>query len=190
MSTLLPITPPRMPPAAAPMMPPFSLSLLVAAPMTAPAAAPIAASRFVFFFVTTRGSDAAVVPLLELLPLVVVRRAGAEVVVRRGAGATAAGAPPSRRLFAAAPVPAFIRSAAVMESSRAFGFACAASDRSLFNAGSAGLSLLQAAAIASAGARMIVLILERIVPPGVVGSRRDHWSHKAEPVPHSVLARR
>ena len=48
-STLFPITPPRMPPAAAPMMPPFTLFLLVAAPRIAPAAAPIAASRLVFF---------------------------------------------------------------------------------------------------------------------------------------------
>src|SRR5215208_508334 len=111
-----------MPPAAAPITPPFSLSLLVAAPITAPAAAPIAASRFVFFFVTTRGSDAVVVPLLELLPLEVERRrAGADAVVRRvaaGAGATAAGVLPVRLLAAAPP---FIRSAAVMESSRAFG---------------------------------------------------------------------
>src|SRR5215207_3745213 len=172
MSTLLPITPPMMPPAAAPITPPFSLSLLVAAPMTAPAAAPIAASRFVFFLVTTRGSGAGAVPLLALLPLEVERRrAGAEAVVRRvGAGAAAAGALLARRLFASVAAP-FIRSAALMESSRAFGFACAASDRSLFNAGSAGLSL-HAAAIASAGARMIVLIIDRIVPPGVVGSRR------------------
>src|SRR5215211_2282792 len=167
MSTLLPITPPRMPPAAAPMMPPLSLSLLAAAPTIAPAAAPIAASRFVFFFVTTRGSDATVPLVLLLLPLDVVRRrAGAEAVVRRvgaGAGATAAGAFDALRLFA------FIRSAALMESSRAFGFACAASDRSLFNAGSAVLSLLHATAIASAGARMIVLMVDRIVPPEVVG---------------------
>src|SRR5215218_2404524 len=168
MSTLLPITPPRMPPAAAPITPPFSLSLLVAAPMTAPAAAPIAASRFVFFFVTTRGSGAGAVPLPELLLEVVRRRAGAEAVVRR-VGAAAAGALLERRLFASgAP---FIRSAALMESSRAFGFARAASDRSLFNAGSAALSL-HATAIASAGARMIVLMVDRIVPPGIVGSRR------------------
>src|SRR5215208_6130332 len=158
-----------MPPAAAPITPPFSLSLLVAAPMTAPAAAPIAASRFVFFLVTTRGSGAGAVPLLELLLLEVERRAGADAVVRR-VGAAAAGALLARRLFASgAP---FIRSAALMESSRAFGFACAASDRSLFNAGSAGLSLLHATAIASAGARMIVLMVDRIVPPGRVGSRR------------------
>src|SRR5829696_1326253 len=170
MSTLLPITPPMMPPAAAPITPPFSLSLLVAAPMTAPAAAPIAASRFVFFFVITRGSGAGAVPVLALLPLEVERRrAGAEAVVRRGAAA--AGVLLARRLFASVAVP-FIRSAALMESSRAFGFAWAASDRSLLNAGSADLSLLHAAAIASAGARMIVLVIDRIVPPGVVGSRR------------------
>src|SRR5215208_3103139 len=133
-----------MPPAAAPMMPPFNLSLLAAAPMTAPAAAPIAASRLVFFFVITRGSAATVVPLLELVPLEVERRrAGAEAVVRRvGAGA---GALSALRLFACGAAPPFIRSAALMESSRAFGFACAASDRSLFNAGSAALSLLHAA---------------------------------------------
>src|ERR1051325_7480422 len=49
LSTLLPITPPRMPPTAAPIKPPFTLLRLVAAPMTAPAAAPMAASRLVFF---------------------------------------------------------------------------------------------------------------------------------------------
>src|SRR5215212_1060591 len=147
-----------MPPAAAPMMPPFNLSLLAAAPMTAPAAAPIAASRLVFFFVITRGSAATVVPLLELVPLDVERRrAGAEAVVRRaGAGAAVAGPLSDRRLLACGAAPPFIRSAALMESSRAFGFAWAASERSLFNAGSAALSLLHATAIASAGARMIV----------------------------------
>ena len=49
MSTLLPITPPRIPPAAAPMTPPLTLLRLVVAPRMAPAAAPMAASRFVFF---------------------------------------------------------------------------------------------------------------------------------------------
>jgi hypothetical protein len=34
------------------MIPPFTLLRLVVAPMIAPAAAPIAASRFVFFWVT------------------------------------------------------------------------------------------------------------------------------------------
>src|SRR2546423_12648349 len=65
-STLLPMTPPRIPPAAAPMIPPFNLSRLVVAPMTAPAAAPIAASRFVFFCTVVRGAGAGVVePTLE-----------------------------------------------------------------------------------------------------------------------------
>src|SRR5215208_1605325 len=130
------------------MMPPFTLSLLAAAPMIAPAAAPIAASRLVFFFVTTRGSGATVVPLLLPVPLDVVRRrAGADAVVRRVVVGAATGALSVRRLFACA-VPAFIRSAAEMESSRAFGFACAASERSLFSVGSGAFSLLQAAAMA------------------------------------------
>src|SRR4051812_48724941 len=51
LSTLLPITPPRIPPTAAPMRPPFTLFLLVTAPITAPAPAPIAASRCVCFSV-------------------------------------------------------------------------------------------------------------------------------------------
>ena len=49
LSTLFPITPPRIPPTAAPMMPPLTLLRLVVAPMTAPAAAPMAASRCVCF---------------------------------------------------------------------------------------------------------------------------------------------
>ena len=50
-STLLPITAPRIPPTPAPIKPPFTLSRLVVAPMIAPAAAPIAASRAVCFTV-------------------------------------------------------------------------------------------------------------------------------------------
>src|SRR5207244_10731896 len=78
-STLLPITPPRIPPAAAPMMPPFTLLRLVAAPMIAPAAAPIAASRFVFFTVVVVGAGAAagVEPPTEPVDEREVRRAGA-----------------------------------------------------------------------------------------------------------------
>src|SRR5437763_5090341 len=132
MSTLFPITPPRIPPAAAPMIPPFTLSRLVVAPMIAPAAAPIAASRLVFFLVTTRGSDAAVLPLLPLLVPVLLdeplRRVDVEAfVVRARAGA---GAVPLRRPVAGAlaAAVAFIRSAAEIESSRALGFACAASE--------------------------------------------------------------
>src|SRR5215212_8271389 len=107
MLTLLPITPPSTPPAAAPMMPPFTLSLLAAAPMIAPAAAPIAASRFVFFLTTTRGSDATVDPLLVPLLLEVERRrAGAEAVVRRVGEGAGAGALPARRPLASGAVPA------------------------------------------------------------------------------------
>src|SRR3954465_5687511 len=47
LSTLLPITPPRIAPAAPPMIAPFTLFLLVTAPIRAPAPAPIAASRLV-----------------------------------------------------------------------------------------------------------------------------------------------
>src|SRR5258705_1615567 len=160
MSTLFPITPPRIPPAAAPMMPPFTLSRLVVAPMIAPAAAPIAASRLVFFLVTVCGADAAL-PLPLLLPPVEARRAGVDVFVRR-TGAAAAGAALARSPVAFAP---FIRSAAEMESSRALGFAWAARERSLFSDGSAALSLLHAAESTIAGARMIAFMMERMVPP-------------------------
>src|SRR5881394_2499012 len=62
-STLLPITPPRIPPAAAPMMPPLTLLRLVVAPMIAPAAAPIVASRLVFFWtVVVVGAGAGAAP--------------------------------------------------------------------------------------------------------------------------------
>lgn len=47
LSMLLPITPPRIAPAAPPMIAPLTLFLLVAAPIAAPATAPIAASRLV-----------------------------------------------------------------------------------------------------------------------------------------------
>jgi hypothetical protein len=90
-----------------------------------------------------------------------VRRVAFEVFVVRGR----AGAALLRRPVAGAAA-AFVRSAAEMESSRAFGFACAASERSLFNAGSAGLSLLHAAASTIAGATMITFRVERMVPPG------------------------
>jgi hypothetical protein len=54
-STLLPITPPRIAPAAPPITAPFTLSLLVTAPMMAPAPAPIAASRLVFLWISVFG---------------------------------------------------------------------------------------------------------------------------------------
>src|SRR3954467_11852384 len=83
LSTLLPMMPPRIAPAAPPMIAPFTLFLLVTAPITAPAPAPIAASRLVCF--TTTGAGAGVytgaeeyVPPEELLRrVVVVRRTGA-----------------------------------------------------------------------------------------------------------------
>src|SRR6266480_4707873 len=77
LSTLLPITPPRIPPTAAPIKPPLTLFRLVAAPITAPAAAPMAASRFVFL--TT-------VPPLEVVVVVVVRVDPEDVVRRRVLG--------------------------------------------------------------------------------------------------------
>src|SRR6185503_11085824 len=50
------------------MIAPLTLFLLVTAPITAPAPAPIAASRFVCFSVTVRGSDATVDEPLLLAP--------------------------------------------------------------------------------------------------------------------------
>src|SRR5437867_7873120 len=47
LSTLLPMTPPRIAPATPPITAPLTLSRLVTAPRTAPVAAPIAASRLV-----------------------------------------------------------------------------------------------------------------------------------------------
>ena len=58
LSTLLPITPPRIAPAAPPMIAPFTLFLLVTAPITAPAPAPMAASRLVCFTTTGAGAGA------------------------------------------------------------------------------------------------------------------------------------
>src|SRR5207253_1471131 len=112
-STLLPITPPRIPPAAAPMIPPFTLSRLVVAPMIAPAAAPIAASRLVFFLVTVAGADAAVLLPLLLLPalLEVPLRRVDDVFVARGRAGAGAGVALVRRLVAGAAA-AFVRSAA------------------------------------------------------------------------------
>src|SRR5690242_6557689 len=130
--------PPRIAPAAPPMTAPFTLFLLVTAPITAPAPAPIAASRFVCFTVTSRGCDATVPELEptldpELDPLDTRRRVvvcdtsplDERVVVR---GVVADGAAAS----------AFARSAGDRLSSDA-GCACAASDRSVFSALSAGL---------------------------------------------------
>jgi hypothetical protein len=117
----------------------------------------------------TCGSLATVDPLLLELPLLLARRVDDDVVRRAGAGA---GAALERRLFACGAAAAFMRSAAEIESIRAFGFACDASERSLFNAGSAGLSLLQPTAIASAGVRMSAFRMERIVPPMEFGLRR------------------
>ena len=58
LSTLLPMTPPSMAPAAPPMIAPFTLFLLVTAPITAPAPAPIAASRLVCLTTTGAGAGA------------------------------------------------------------------------------------------------------------------------------------
>src|SRR5690349_270929 len=67
LSTLFPITPPRIAPAAPPITAPFTLSLLVAAPMIAPAAPPIAASRLVCFSTVVVGVLAVFeLPLVEL----------------------------------------------------------------------------------------------------------------------------
>src|SRR6185369_908254 len=142
-----------MPPAAAPMMPPFTLSRLVEAPMIAPAAAPMAASRLVCFTVTVAGSDGALLAVLPVLLEEPDRRVELEVFVARGRAGAGAGAL-LRKLVAGAAA-AFARSAAEMESSRAFGLAWAASERSLFRAGSAGLSLLHAADSTIAGATMM-----------------------------------
>jgi hypothetical protein len=125
--------------------------------------------------VTVRGAEAVVPALLpdDLVPLllpddarrvvVLVVRCGVLVVAAfAGAAATGAGA------GAAA---AAVRSAALMESIRAV-FACAASPRSAFSEGSAGLSLLHAAARTSAGARMIDLMEVRMKPPEGIGHSR------------------
>lgn len=186
-STLLPITPPRMAPAAPPMTAPFTLSRLVAAPMAAPATPPMMASRFVFFTVSVRGADVVVVlPALEplepeeLLPdevrRVEVRRAAVELVLA-GAGRAATGAGATA---------AAVRSAALMESRRAL-LACAARPRSAFSEGSAGLSLLHAAANTNAGARNIVLRELRIVPPEMIGRGRRVFriNNKADAMPVS-----
>src|SRR5262245_16358156 len=95
LSTLFPMTAPRIPPTAAPMTPPFTLFLLVPAPMIAPAAAPMAASRLVCFTTTVRGALRVPVPRVALDRLAVdVRRAGAEV---RDVAAPAYAAAPAAR---------------------------------------------------------------------------------------------
>ena len=132
--------------------------------MIAPAAAPIAASRLVCFTSTVAGLDGALLAVLPALLDVPDRRVELEVFVARGRAGAGAGAV-LRKLVAGAAA-AFARSAAEMESSRAFGLACAASERSLFSAGSADLSLLHAADSTIAGATMITLTMERMVPPG------------------------
>jgi hypothetical protein len=78
----------------------------------------MAASRFVFFFVTTRGSDAVAVPLLVplVLPLEVERRAGVDEVLRRVVVALEL----LDRITFSGAAAAFVRSAAEIESSRAF----------------------------------------------------------------------
>jgi len=113
--------------------------LLVVAPITAPAAAPIAASRFVCFSVTVRGSRATVAELLAVLDprLDDERRA---VVVRRAAvdrGALVAVVRAANGAGADAVVNALSRSSAEMLSIDAR--CCAASDRSRLNALSAAL---------------------------------------------------
>src|ERR1700730_18224509 len=135
LSTLLPITPPRIAPAAPPIIAPFTLGPATA-PITAPAPAPIAASRLVCF--TTCGCGAGAlytgaeeyVPPDELLRRVVavlrtVVRGAVDVLLSAVAGAA---------------VPARARSAAVMLSSGVYGVACAAVDRSEFKAASTFLS--------------------------------------------------
>src|SRR6476661_8095800 len=131
-STLLPITPPRMAPAAPPITAPFTLFLLVTAPMTAPAPAPIAASRLVFFCTVVVGVLAfVVVPLLAVLLAVecdVVELDLWVVELEVDLGAAAAVVP---LRIADVPVAAFDCSAALTESSGVF--ACAARPRSLLS---------------------------------------------------------
>src|SRR5262245_4944001 len=95
LSTLFPMTAPRIPPTAAPMTPPFTLFLLVPAPMIAPAAAPMAASRFVCFTTTVRGALRAPLAVRVLLERLAVdaRRTGADV---RDAAPAYAAAPAAR----------------------------------------------------------------------------------------------
>ena len=90
--------------------------------MIAPAAAPIAASRLVCFTVVVVGCAAALLPLVlpELLDDAL-RRVVFEVFVVRGRAG--AGAAVLLRRPVAGAAAAFVRSAAEMESSRAFGFA-------------------------------------------------------------------
>src|ERR1700680_908334 len=80
LSTLLPITPPRIAPAAPPMIAPFTL-WPATAPITAPAPAPIAASRLVCLTTTGAGAGALYTGAEEYVPpdelLRVVRRTGA-----------------------------------------------------------------------------------------------------------------
>src|SRR4029079_12322860 len=117
MSTLLPITPPRIPPTAAPMRPPFTLFRLVVAPMTAPAAAPIAASRCVFF---------STVPPLDRVVVVACRVVPDDVVVRRVLATS-----PADVLLRVAAAPAVARSAALRLSNGWYPRCCAASERSV-----------------------------------------------------------
>src|SRR4051794_26701795 len=140
LSTLLPMMPPRIAPAAPPMIAPFTLFLLVTAPITAPAPAPIAASRLVCF--TTTGAGAGeytgaeeYVPPEELLRRVLVRRTGARVTVR---GVDAVLLLSAVGVAVATPA----RSAAVMLSSGVYGRLAAAVERSEFNALSAAVCLL------------------------------------------------
>jgi len=162
-STLFPITPPRIAPAAPPITAPFTLSLLVTAPITAPAPAPIAASRFVCFSTVVVGAFAVVVPLLVPLELVLLDFDAVEllelffVVVVFGALAVVL------LRIADVPVAPFVCSAAVTESSGVV--ACAARPRSLFSDGSAGFSLLHAADRAIAGMIINTLSPFFITPP-------------------------
>jgi hypothetical protein len=177
-----------MPPTAAPMMPPFTLFLLVVAPMTAPAAAPIAASRFVCFSVTVRGCCATVdeplmlepelpelrVPLLELVerraPLLEER-----VVVRETS-------PLDVRVTGAAGVVvnALPRSSAETLSSGAR--CCAASDRSVLSALSAGLVSFRLHA--PAATRAAIASAEKV--RFIENSSSSLWLlYKAEAMPNS-----
>ena len=107
------------------MIPPFTLSLLVDAPMIAPAAAPMAASHFVCFSVTVAGFAGALAVLAELPELLDAAlddplRRVLEVFVARGRDEAGAVAGVLRKPVAGAAAAAFVRSAAEMESSRAF----------------------------------------------------------------------
>src|SRR5450830_1037413 len=162
--SLLPMTPPRIAPAAPPMIAPFTLFWLVTAPITAPAPAPIAASRVVCLTTTGAGAGALYTGAEEYVPderrVVVVLRTvvcGAVVVLLSEFDAGAVATP--------------ARSAAVMLSSGVYGRACAAVERSEFKASSAFLSPPHAKAKSAAG--RISIFLNILKPPVMTPAQRD-----------------